>query len=196
MPVITDKDGVRRFAPRTYPKEWIVAIKARSKKRDAVFEPLFWAQVKVGDVQECWPWMAHRKQNGYGEINFLGKQQSSHRVAYILTYGRINNGYYVCHRCDNKPCCNPLHLFVGTPKDNTQDCINKGLMPRAIGEKNGMFGRRGSKSPSSVLTEAQVIEMRRKYATGIFTQHQLAKQYDTTQINVSVICRRKTWTHI
>jgi len=63
---------------------------------------------------------------GYGELKIRGAVVLTHRLAWELTHGPIPPGMFVCHKCDNPPCCNPDHLFLGTPKDNTTDMVNKG----------------------------------------------------------------------
>ena len=86
----------------------------------------FAAQVLTAAPDQCWPWTGSRLSTGYGQISVAGKTTTAHRVAWEQANGPIPKGLVVCHRCDNPPCCNPAHLFIGTPKDNTQDMIQKG----------------------------------------------------------------------
>jgi hypothetical protein len=80
----------------------------------------------------CWEWQGNRDYRGTGRVGngTYHKGTSStvlvHRVAWELTYGPIPAGLFVCHTCDNPPCCNPAHLFLGTQKDNMHDCKLKG----------------------------------------------------------------------
>lgn len=78
------------------------------------------------DVSVCWPWTAYTDLQGYGRIQALGVAERAHRVAWMLANGPIPKGLYVCHRCDNKVCCNPAHLFLGTHEDNMADRSLKG----------------------------------------------------------------------
>lgn len=80
----------------------------------------------------CWEWAANKDAKGYGLLAFKGKSYRAHRLSWELTNGPIPDGMLVCHKCDNPSCVNPEHLFIGTPKDNTQDSVKKGrhVMPQ------------------------------------------------------------------
>jgi hypothetical protein len=84
----------------------------------------FWAKVDVSDSASCWPWTGHRDARGYGRTT--KRSTTAHRVAWEVTHGEIPAGLFVCHRCDNPPCCNPAHLFLGTAGDNARDMAAKG----------------------------------------------------------------------
>lgn len=85
---------------------------------------LFWQHVKVGDPSECWLWTGSKHKQGYG-LYGAGPRRA-HRIAWTLIHGEIPPGLQVLHRCDNPPCVNPAHLFLGTDKDNHQDKAAKG----------------------------------------------------------------------
>lgn len=112
----------------------------------------YWAKVDKRGPDECWPWVAYRHGAGYGRINrgpAKAGQVFAHRVSWEIHYGSIPDGLYVLHRCDNPPCQNPAHLFVGTTADNMRDKVAKGRQPfrwtresiiegmRSVGEEKG-----------------------------------------------------------
>jgi hypothetical protein len=89
----------------------------------------------------CWEWQRYRL-SGYGRITVDGRMQNAHRVSYELFIGRIPEGLVVCHHCDNPPCVNPEHLFVGTWQDNTRDAVAKGRLNPDLRENNAAERRR------------------------------------------------------
>lgn len=88
----------------------------------------FWSKVRViDDESSCWEWQRSKHRNGYGQFSEGQRHTLAHRVAYRLANGGDPpEGRCVLHRCDNRACCRPSHLFAGTKRDNTQDMIRKG----------------------------------------------------------------------
>lgn len=94
----------------------------------------FWSKVKTGDPKDCWPWQASVFGFGYGAFRYGARTLRAHRVAWILARGgSIPDGLSVLHRCDNPPCCNPLHLKLGTQMDNTEDRMRRGRSRNQFG---------------------------------------------------------------
>ena len=144
-------------------------------------EERFWSNVKH-KPGGCWEWTSYRHNQGYGLFKIKKTSYKAHRVSYEMEYGPIPNGMCVCHKCDNPPCVNPKHLFLGTQKDNMQDAANKGRLGKSKGSKNGW----------SKLTEKQVVAIRKDTRL----HREIAKDYNVTRSVISGIKRRYSWKHV
>jgi hypothetical protein len=82
---------------------------------------MFWAKVDKRGPNDCWPYLGSRNPDGYGRVMFNGKHTKSHRLAFVLSGGVIQEGHCVCHSCDNPPCCNPSHLRSATNRENLKE---------------------------------------------------------------------------
>jgi len=84
------------------------------------------ANVSPEPTSGCWLWTGAPDSSGYGRANVApGKQERSHRAAWTLLRGPIPQGLFVCHRCDNRGCVNPDHLYLGTHQDNVRDAVQR-----------------------------------------------------------------------
>lgn len=154
--------------------------------RNRPIEERFWAKVqRSADITECWIWLACRNPAGYGAFNIGGRAWLAPRVAYLLTYGPFPLELNVLHRCDNPPCCNPHHLFLGTQTENILDMRVKG---------RGNVGR-GSRHRLAKLTDAQVIEIRKRYEQGERVTT-IAQAYGVHTRTICSIKSRTTWKHL
>lgn len=145
----------------------------------------FWAKVDIQGPDACWRWLGARKRTGYGNVGGPGGHTMlAHRVAWELTHGPIPVGAFVCHRCDNPPCCNPAHLFIGSPADNMADKAKKGRSPH------------GEQHSGARLTESDIRAIRAAWAEGGMSQSAIARRFSTSQTTVSLVVRGRLWAHV
>ena len=131
----------------------------------------------------CWIWRGATGSSGYGYFALGGRNIGAHRVAWLFSFGPIKDGLHVCHRCDNRLCVNPAHLFLGTPVENMQDMIAKGRGPL------------GERSPNAKLTVKEVLAIRAERNSG-GRPHELAGAFGISVTQVRNIWTRKRWKHI
>jgi hypothetical protein len=161
---------------------------------------MFWSRMdRSGGAEACWPWTGSRFSTGYGAIKINLKRRGVHRIVWELTNGPIPHGMLVCHRCDNPPCCNPAHLFLGTAADNNADMASKGRAAR--GDRNGSRSQpgrlcRGEAVTQAKLTAADVRQIRALYAEGALSQEKIGLLFGISQTQVGKIVHRVWWRHV
>lgn len=149
-------------------------------------EDRFWSYVAVGDDDQCWHWIGGGIR--YGNFCIIEKGVKSkkkvlkaHRVSLVIAHRKeIPNDLFICHSCDNGLCVNPSHLFLGTPRDNTRDSMEKGRS--IIGEMNG----------NAKLSEIDVENIRQLLDEGL-TQKSISDKYNVDPSTISLINSRKSW---
>jgi len=153
-------------------------------------EEKFWS--KVQKTENCWNWTGYTSSGSYGVV-FISrhKYERAHRTSWRLHFGEIpkGNGYHgtcVLHKCDNRRCVRPDHLFLGSNADNVKDRMQKG--------RNGTT--RGEVCHLSKLSEVDVLEIRRLLKIGKFSRTEIAKQFNVAVGTVCCIEKRKTWKHL
>lgn len=148
----------------------------------------FWSKVDILGPDDCWPWIAARrnKKHGYGAFWFEKKHRPSGWMAWHLTSGPVPPGLFICHNCDNPSCCNPKHLFLGTNQENNDDKVAKG---------RHVFGQRVW---TCKLTPDQVEYIRAQKPEGIKRAPdglpgQLAEKFGVTKQYISEIWGNRGW---
>jgi len=150
---------------------------------------------RSGGDDSCWPWTRMTSRNGYGLLveSHHGRRVLAHRLSYEIHSGApIPGGLFVCHRCDNPPCCNPAHLFLGTQSDNAHDMWNK---RRGYVRGPGSRAAKGSRVGGAKLRESDVPEIRAARQSGLRLK-EIASRHGVSEATVSMIVNGKTWRHV
>lgn len=149
-------------------------------------EQRFWPKVvKAGD-DECWLWTGSAGPSGHGALKLQKKHLGATALSWFLRYGVWPaKGLYVCHRCDNPPCVNPAHLFLGTQRHNMRDCIQKGRF-------KFLAAKTGESNPKAKLTQQRVEEARRRVVAGESIRA-LAAEYGIANSTLSEAVKGRTW---
>lgn len=148
----------------------------------------FLDKIAFGKVNECWEWKASLTTSGYGKIaiskNGKDTHDGAHRFLYALLNGELKNNVWVLHKCDNRKCVNPNHLFGGTRNDNIQDMISKGRRSSTAGSKNGR----------SKITESDLPHIREMLKNGNKLVD-ISAEFKISISRVSAIKNNKNWKH-
>jgi len=139
----------------------------------------FWSKVDIRGPEECWPWMARTRWKGYGKMTRNGTTFWAHRLAFEST-GRQAGEMMVCHTCDNRACCNPVHLFLGDARANSDDKVAKGRQAR------------GRQFPQTKLSEKDVRFIRQSP----LSDTALARKYGVGRATIYNARNARSWAHL
>src|SRR5262249_36309855 len=164
----------------------------RSPRTEGPVEVRVWYKIDIGEPAECWLWTASLDRGGYGQINDgLGHIRKAHRLVLEITIGReLRGGEWALHTCDVRACCNPRHLYVGTPLDNTRDMHERGRYQHQTA--------RGATNANAKLSDEQVREIKAALATGGARGYRarLARRYGVNGSIITRIADGRMWKHV
>jgi len=182
-----------------------VTTPKRSPELSSTDKSRFWEKVDVRGKEDCWTWKAAVSPRGYGQMGIGSRLDGTrrviraHRASWIIHFGKIPVPLYVCHHCDNPPCVNPGHLFLGTQFDNMGDASKKKRSASGDRHRVNLYPEKVLKGEALVqakLTELGVKKIRELYAAGGVTQLELGNRYGVTFQTISSVIRRKNWKHV
>jgi hypothetical protein len=154
-------------------------------------ERYFWSKVTRKD-SGCWEWdgpFCRPPVYPYGRFKHSGKEKKAHRVCWEIVFGPIPKGLWVLHKCDNPKCVSLFHIYVGTPKRNTADMLERHRRPDHRGPNQR---GNGEEHPNHKLTATQVAEIR----ASELSQRQLASEYGVSKPTIQAILKGETWKHV
>lgn len=135
---------------------------------------------------KCWGWKGCAPKNpGYGQFRSAMKLERAHRASWTLHFGEIPKGIFVLHKCDNRICSNPQHLFLGNHLSNTKDMMEKGRHPT--------MGKSGEDNHKAVLTNNKVREIKRLLKTALLSACDIAEMFNVRSYVIYQIKTNKTW---
>jgi hypothetical protein len=142
----------------------------------------FWDRAKFNPINQCLEWQ-YGLNSGYGYITWKQRNWLAHRFAYTIYFGSIVDELFVLHKCDNKLCINPAHLYLGDHQANMNDAIARGRFnPKGEGNKS-------AKITGEIVKEIRILRPH-------FTLRELGFKFKLTQTQLCGICKRRYWPHI
>lgn len=162
-------------------------------------EERFLSNIAPADIRGCRVWTSQLSHNGYGRLRVdRSRRVPAHVFAWVRAHGPVADGLRVCHSCDNPPCVNIDHLFLGTHLDNMRDMVAKCRQSR--GANHYAVTRpdrlpRGSAHGMAKLSESAVADIRQRCAAGEL-RASMALRYGVTPTLIGMVVRREIWRHI
>lgn len=166
----------RRLYPAPHP-----VFEPQQNKDNLATQYLLWMLAEKTYIKPsgCWYWGGNRNEKGYGLLEVRGVIYRIHRIVYEHCVGEVSESDLVLHHCDNPPCCNPSHLYIGDHRDNILDCVRR------------------NRHPASILNEEMVREIRNR-STGSSRQSakRLAEIFGVSVDAIQDVLTRRTWQHV
>jgi len=165
-------------------------------------EKSFLAKVDGTNEQGCWLWIGARYPNGYGAMSFLGKVVPAHRAGWMIANRVMEfpEGMYACHSCDVKLCVNPDHITPGTPSENSKHAWRsrrEGKKTQEVAPQISLLERRTLYGDNRcILTEAIVLEMKRRRKDEGCSYGALGRDYGVSETTARFACQEKRWGHL
>ena len=163
----------------------------------------FWSRVAKRGREDCWIWQGTTNRSGYG-LMAVGSRKPyriirAHRIAYLLDHGKDPGSLLVCHTCDNPPCVNPFHLWLGDIGANIRDAATKGRIQSGDdhhSRRHPENSARGERQGRSKLKEGDIVAIRSLHETGHWSYPELAAKFGVDKAHICLIVHRKTWRHV
>ena len=148
----------------------------------------FWHKVEKSTSDKCWEYQASTNIDGYGKFTLNCIDIAAHRFSWQELHGKIPDGMCILHKCDNPPCVNPSHLYLGTPANNFADMVSRTYKPKILGLK-------GELNPSAKLTTDEVMSIKILLSYGVRLTA-IARSYNRGIGTIFDIKHGRTWSHI
>jgi len=180
------KSALLRLSPSLHTRAEVLTKCATMKSEIERFNSF----IDKNNCGDCWQWIGGTMKVGYGSFGTGGRKNRktnlAHRYSYEQKHGKIPSGLYICHKCDNKKCVNPDHLFAGTQKENMADARRKKLIKDSCGESHY----------KAKLTNSDILKIREKYKFRKYGCKRLGKEFGVSYQNIWEIVNRVAWVHI